>query len=41
MRALEGLEKVIMEVKPDVLLVQGDTSTVFAGALAAFYQKIK
>ena len=41
MRALEGLEKVIMEAKPDVLLVQGDTSTVFAGALAAFYQKVK
>ena len=41
MRALEGLEKVIMEVKPDVLLVQGDTSTVFSGALAAFYQKVK
>lgn len=41
MRALEGLEKVILEVKPDVLLVQGDTSTVFSGALAAFYQKVK
>lgn len=41
MRALEGLEKVILEVKPDILLVQGDTSTVFSGALAAFYQKVK
>ncbi len=41
MRALEGLEKIIMEVKPDVLLVQGDTTTVFSGALAAFYQKVK
>lgn len=40
-RALEGLEKVIIETKPDVLLVQGDTTTVFAGALAAFYQKVK
>jgi UDP-N-acetylglucosamine 2-epimerase (non-hydrolysing) len=39
--ALKGLEDVIGEVKPDVLLVQGDTTTVFAGALAAFYQKVK
>ena len=41
MRALEGLEKIILKVKPDILLVQGDTSTVFSGALAAFYQKVK
>ncbi|MFS8541709.1 MAG: UDP-N-acetylglucosamine 2-epimerase, partial [Tissierellales bacterium] len=41
MRALEGLEKVIIEVKPDILLVQGDTTTVFSAALAAFYQKVK
>lgn len=41
MRALKGLENVIEEVKPDVLLVQGDTTTVFSGALAAFYQKVK
>ncbi len=40
-RALEGLEKVIIKEKPDVLLVQGDTTTVFTGALAAFYQGIK
>lgn len=39
--ALKGLESVIMEVNPDILLVQGDTTTVFAGALAAFYQKVK
>ncbi len=40
-KALEGLEKVIVETQPDLLLVQGDTTTVFAGALAAFYQKVK
>ncbi|WP_064505508.1 non-hydrolyzing UDP-N-acetylglucosamine 2-epimerase [Defluviitalea phaphyphila] len=40
-RALEGLDKVIKEVKPDIILVHGDTSTTFVGALAAFYNKIK
>lgn len=40
-RALEGLESVIKKEKPDILLVQGDTTTVFSGALAAFYQKVK
>ncbi len=40
-RALIGLEEVIRQEQPDVLLVQGDTTTVFSGALAAFYQNIK
>ncbi len=40
-RALNGLESVIKDFKPDLILVQGDTSTVFAGALAAFYNGVK
>jgi UDP-N-acetylglucosamine 2-epimerase (non-hydrolysing) len=40
-RALTGLEDVIEEFKPDIVLVQGDTTTVFTGALAAFYHQVK
>ena len=36
--ALLGLEAVIKEARPDLILVHGDTTTTFAGALAAFYQ---
>jgi UDP-N-acetylglucosamine 2-epimerase (non-hydrolysing) len=37
---LAAVSKVIQEVKPDVVLVQGDTTTVMVAALAAFYQNI-
>lgn len=40
-RAVSGLEGVIEEFKPDLILVQGDTTTVFSGALAAFYHQVK
>ena len=39
-RALLGLQGVIQEVKPDIVLVHGDTTTTFAGALAAFYNQV-
>ena len=39
-RVLKGLEDVIREVQPDIVLVHGDTTTTFAGALAAFYQQV-
>ena len=39
-RALLGLNKILEEVKPDIVLVHGDTTTTFAGALAAYYHQI-
>lgn len=40
-RVLDGLEKVFEDVKPDMILVHGDTTTTFAASLAAFYKQIK
>lgn len=37
---LSGIEPVLDEFKPDVVLVHGDTTTCFAAALAAFYKKV-
>jgi UDP-N-acetylglucosamine 2-epimerase (non-hydrolysing) len=40
-RVLQGLEPVLQEAKPDIVLVHGDTSTTFLASYAAFLQKIK
>ncbi len=38
---LSGMENILKDVKPDIMLVHGDTSTSFAGALAAFYAGVR
>ncbi len=40
-RAMKGIEQVIKEAQPDIVLVHGDTTTTFAGALASFYCQTK
>ncbi len=39
-RSLQGLERLFGEIAPQLVIVQGDTTTAFAAALAAFYQQI-
>lgn len=39
-RSLQGLEACFQRLNPDLVMVQGDTTTAFSAALAAFYQKI-
>ncbi|MEK4027717.1 UDP-N-acetylglucosamine 2-epimerase (non-hydrolyzing) [Pseudobacillus sp. FSL P4-0506] len=39
-RGLEGLDGIMKEVKPDIVLVHGDTTTTFVASLAAFYNQI-
>ncbi|MBF6632588.1 MAG: UDP-N-acetylglucosamine 2-epimerase (non-hydrolyzing), partial [Planococcus sp. (in: Bacteria)] len=40
MRAMQGLDSVMKEAKPDIVLVHGDTTTTFAASLAAFYNQV-
>lgn len=40
-RAVEGLDLVIAKEQPDVVLVQGDTTSAFCGALAAYYHQVR
>lgn len=40
-RAMEGLDNAVSQEKPDVILVQGDTTTAFCGALTGYYHQIK
>lgn len=39
-KTITGMDNVIEQAKPDMILVHGDTSTTFAGALSAFYHQV-
>ena len=39
-KTIQGMDRVIEQAQPDLILVHGDTSTTFAGALSAFYHKV-
>src|SRR5437899_11826738 len=40
-RSLLSISNLLVELKPDLILIQGDTTTVMTAALAAFYQDVK
>jgi UDP-N-acetylglucosamine 2-epimerase (non-hydrolysing) len=40
-QALKGLEAVLLQERPDIIMVQGDTTSAFVGALAGFYSRTK
>lgn len=40
-RVLTGIRRILLETEPDFILVQGDTATVFAASIAAFYKRVK
>lgn len=40
-RAMEGLDQVCIQDKPDIILIEGDTTTAFCGALAGYYHQIQ
>lgn len=39
-KAIQGIDQVIKEISPDICVIQGDTTTVLAGALACFYNNV-